>query len=116
MMVEVTAPARVVHLYTERETSPLLSGWVTRHIQPEANERHDYQSWPTHTQHYRREVEDVIMRFRQDLPFRVGLEDGLQACRIIAAGYESARRKAEVLLSSYGEMDHFLISVERKDE
>jgi hypothetical protein len=40
------------------------------------------------------------MRFRQDLPFRVGLEDGLQACRIIAAGYESARRKAEVLLSS----------------
>ena len=100
MIVELTTPAPAVHLYTERETSPLLSGWVTPHIQPEANEPHDYQSWPTHTQHYRREVEDVIMRFRQDLPFRVGLEDGLQACRIIAAGYESARRKAEVLLSS----------------
>jgi hypothetical protein len=44
-------------------------------------------------------VEDVITRFRQDIPFRAGLEDGLQACRIIAAGYEAARRKAVVQLT-----------------
>jgi predicted dehydrogenase len=99
MIVELTTPAPALHLYSERETSPLLSGWITPYVQPAANEPHDYQSWPTHTQHYRREVEDVITRFRQDIPFRAGLEDGLQTCRIIAAGYEAARRKAVVQLT-----------------
>jgi predicted dehydrogenase len=100
LIVELTTPAPALHLYSERETSSLLSGWITPYIQPAANEPHDYRSWPTHTQHYRREVEDVIMRFRQNLPFRSGLEDGLQTCRIIAAGYEAARRKAVVQLIS----------------
>ncbi|GHO90461.1 hypothetical protein KSF_005090 [Reticulibacter mediterranei] len=99
MIVELTAPAPSLRLYTETQTSPVLSGWIVPHIKPAESEPHDYQSWPTNALHYRREVEDVIARFRQDLPFRTSVEDGLQACRIIAAGYEAARSKTEVILS-----------------
>jgi len=103
LIAELTAPAPAVHVYTESETSAPLTGWITPHIKTAANEPHDYQSWPTNALHYRREVEDVVRRFRQGLPFRAGLEDGVQACRIIAAGYESARRGAEIRLASLSE-------------
>jgi predicted dehydrogenase len=98
MIVELTSPAPSLRLYTENQTSPLLAGWITPHMKPAESEPHDYQSWPTNALHYRREVEDVIIRFRQNLPFRTSVDDGLQACRIIAAGYEAARSKSEVTL------------------
>jgi predicted dehydrogenase len=100
LIAELTAPAPSVRLYCERETTPHLAGWITPHIKPAANEPHDYQSWPTNALHYRREVEDVVRRIREGLPFRAGLDDGMQACRFIAAGYQSARNRAEVRLDS----------------
>jgi predicted dehydrogenase len=99
MIVELTSPTPGIHLYTEGETGPLLAGWITPHIKPKENEPHDYQSWPPNALHYRREIEDIVTHFRQGRTWQASVEDGLQACRIILAGYESARRKAEVQLT-----------------
>ena len=100
LVAELTAPAPSVRLYSERESASQLAGWITPHIKPAAGEPHDYQSWPTHALHYRREVEDVVRCIREKLPFRTGLADGIQACRVIGAGYESARRRVEVCLDA----------------
>src|SRR5258708_39233056 len=99
MIAKLPSPPLSRGINKKSEPPPLLAGWITPYIKPAENEPHDYQSWPTNALHYRREVEDVIMRFRQNLPFRTSVEDGLQAFRIIAAGYESARRKAEISLA-----------------
>ncbi|NPV54596.1 MAG: Gfo/Idh/MocA family oxidoreductase [Firmicutes bacterium] len=98
MLIELTTPLPAVKVYTRESLPATLAGWVNPYIIPQEVEPHNYLSWPTHVQHYRNEVRDVIWRFLDGREFRVKGEDGYAALEAILAGYVSAREGKEIKL------------------
>jgi predicted dehydrogenase len=85
-----------VDLYTT-ELAPELRGWVSPHIVPDEVEPHDYNSWPPHVHHYKREIAAYVARRRAGVrPYGPTLDDGLACARVIDAGYRAAREGATV--------------------
>lgn len=91
LFVDLTTKAPGLCLYSESTEDKALQGWTSPHIKPGDTEPHDYLSWPTHVQHYKREVTDVVKRFQSGEPFRTTFRDALKVARVIEAAYRSAR-------------------------
>jgi predicted dehydrogenase len=91
LFVNLTTKAPGLCLYSESTEDKALQGWTSPHIKPGDTEPHDYLSWPTHVQHYKREVTDVVKRFQSGEPFRTTFRDALKVARVIEAAYRSAR-------------------------
>lgn len=62
LILESTSNSPRVALYTEG-LAPELNGWVEPRIVPAVTEPHDYQSWPPHIHHYKREISSYVSRF-----------------------------------------------------
>jgi predicted dehydrogenase len=90
MFVELTAKAPGIALYTEKGAFPGLGGWVTPHVKPAQSEPHDYLSWPTHVQHYKREVTDIISRFKSGSPFQTSFRDAYKVAQVTEAAYKAS--------------------------
>jgi len=90
LFLDLTAKAPSLKLYTEKGVSENLGGWVSPHIRPAQSEPHDYLSWPTHVQHYKREVTDIIRRFRSASPFQASFRDGCKVAQVTEAAYQAA--------------------------
>jgi predicted dehydrogenase len=90
LFVDLTAKAPGLALYTEKGISPGLGGWVSPHVKPAQSEPHDYLSWPTHVQHYKREVTDIIRRFRSGAAFQTSFRDAYKVAQVTEAAYEAA--------------------------
>jgi predicted dehydrogenase len=91
LFLEPTARFPRVELYTT-DLPPELRGWVSPHITPDENEPHDYNAWPPHVHHYKREIASYVARRRAGTrPYGPSLADGLACMRVIDAGYASAR-------------------------
>jgi predicted dehydrogenase len=85
-----------VDLYST-DLPPELRGWVTPHIVPDEVEPHDYNSWPPHVHHYKREIASYVARRRAgEKPYGPTLEDGLKCAAVIDAGYRAAREGTTV--------------------
>jgi predicted dehydrogenase len=91
LFVDLTTKAPGLCLYSERAEEQTLQGWSSPHIKPGLSEPHGYLSWPTHMQHYKREVTDVVKRFQSGEPFRTTFSDALKVARVTDAAYRSAR-------------------------
>ncbi|QHW32747.1 Gfo/Idh/MocA family oxidoreductase [Paenibacillus rhizovicinus] len=89
--LELTSKHPKLQVYSEFLGGSANGSWFEPHIKPKEAEPHDYQSWPTHAQHYKREVTDIINCLRQDRPFRAGFRDGLHVAQVTEAGYSSAK-------------------------
>src|ERR1700730_10941080 len=91
LFVDLTTKSPGLCLYSESAADKTLQGWTSPHIKPGDTEPHDYLSWPTHVQHYKREGTDVVKRFQSGEPFRTTFRDALKVARVIEAAYRSAR-------------------------
>ncbi|MCK9858657.1 Gfo/Idh/MocA family oxidoreductase [Paenibacillus sp. ATY16] len=91
LSLELTSKHPKLQVYSEFMGGQASGSWFEPHIKPREAEPHDYQSWPTHAQHYKREVTDIIDCLRQDRPFRASFRDGLHVAQVTDAGYLSAR-------------------------
>jgi predicted dehydrogenase len=91
LFLELTSATPKVSLYSEKVAPPYLAGWTVPQIKPVATEPHDYRSWPVHVQHYKREVNDIIYRFQNGIPFQATFRDGLKVAAVTEAAYQSAR-------------------------
>ncbi|MCD9026144.1 Gfo/Idh/MocA family protein [Cohnella silvisoli] len=91
--LELTSKHPKLQVYSEFLGGQANGSWFEPHIKPKAAEPHDYQSWPTHAQHYKREVTDIIACLRHDRPFRASFRDGLHVAQVTEAGYVSARER-----------------------
>lgn len=79
-----------VEVFSSEGQGP-LKGWSIPHIEPDAQEPHDYASWPPHVHHYKREIASYVTRYQNDQrPFGPTLDDGLACLQVIEAGYKSA--------------------------
>ncbi|CAN5485536.1 Gfo/Idh/MocA family oxidoreductase [soil metagenome] len=95
MIVELTSKSPRVRLYAEgAATDVSLAGWIEPQIKPDSSQPHDYDSWPTHAIHFKREIDDLVHRIRTGEPFLVTLEDGLRIAEVTTAAYSSARSNA----------------------
>jgi predicted dehydrogenase len=91
LFLEPTARFPRVELYTT-DLPPELRGWVSPHITPDESEPHDYNAWPPHVHHYKREIASYVARRRAGTrPYGPTLADGLACLQVIEAGYASAR-------------------------
>ena len=93
LFVELTSKSPRVSLYSERAADTALQGWFDPHIKPAEMEPHDYLSWPTHTQHYKREVTNFVECFKNGRPFRATFDDGLKVAQVTEAAYRSAKER-----------------------
>jgi predicted dehydrogenase len=91
LFVDLTTKTPGLSLYSEQAQDESLRGWTSPHIKPSDTEPHDYLSWPTHVQHYKREITDIVKRYRSGEPFRTTFRDGLKVARVTEAAYRSAR-------------------------
>lgn len=90
LILENTSNSPRVAVYTE-ELTPELNGWVEPHIVPAVTEPHDYQSWPPHIHHYKREVSSYVSRYLSgDKPYGPTGIDGRECLAALLAGYKSA--------------------------
>ena len=90
VVMRATDPFPRVEVYRAGESAP-WRGWTTPHIEPDANEPHDYSSWPPHVHHYKREVASYLQRALADeRPYGPTLRDGLACTAVLASGYEAA--------------------------
>jgi predicted dehydrogenase len=96
LFVELTTKTPCLSLYSENADSKALQGWTSPHIKPGETEPHDYLSWPTHVQHYKREVTDIVTRYRSGKPFRTTFRDALKVARVTDAAYRSAHENCFV--------------------
>jgi predicted dehydrogenase len=93
LFVDLTAKAPGIALYTENGTNPGLGGWVIPHLKPGQSEPHDYLSWPTHVQHYKREVTDIIRRFKSGSAFQTSFRDAYKVAQVTEAAYQAAETR-----------------------
>jgi len=91
--LELTSKHPKLQVYSEHLGGLANGSWFEPHVKPKEAEPHDYQGWPTHAQHYKREVTDIIACLKQDRPFRVDFRDGLHVARVTEAGYLSAKER-----------------------
>jgi len=91
LFVDLTTKAPGLSLYSEDAEDKALQGWTSPHLKPGETEPHDCLSWPTHVQHYKREVTDIVKRFQTGEPFRTTFRDALKVARVTEAAYQSAR-------------------------
>jgi predicted dehydrogenase len=100
LFLSPTSRSPSVDLYTTQ--LPLeLRGWVSPHIVPDEVEPHDYNSWPPHVHHYKREIASYVARRRSGVrPYGPTLEDGLACAQVIDAGYRAARERATVVVDA----------------
>ncbi|MEU3983754.1 Gfo/Idh/MocA family oxidoreductase [Streptomyces sp. NPDC026672] len=90
LVVRATDPFPRVEVYRAGEPE-LYRGWTVPHIEPAANEPHDYTGWAPHVHHYKREVASYIARYLADRrPYGPTLDDGVACLEVIEAGYRSA--------------------------
>lgn len=90
LILENTSNSPRVAVYTE-SLAPELNGWVEPHIVPAVTEPHDYQSWPPHIHHYKREVSSFVSRYLSgDKPYGPTGVDGRECLAVLLAGYKSA--------------------------
>ena len=90
LILENTSNSPRVAVYTEG-LAPELNGWVEPHIVPAMTEPHDYQSWPPHIHHYKREVSSYVSRYLSgDKPYGPTGIDGRECLAALLAGYRSA--------------------------
>lgn len=102
LFIELTSKTPCLKLYTEKAVPNYLAGWINPHIKPPVTEPHDYTSWPTHVQHYYREVSRFIDSYiKKDADLGPTGEDGRAALEIILACYESAKKGTVVSLPYY---------------
>lgn len=91
MIVELTSKTPRVRVYAENAASAdELSGWIEPQIKPDSSQPHDYDSWPVHAIHFKREIDDLIRRLRTGEEFLVTLDDGLRISEVTTAAYRSA--------------------------
>jgi len=91
--LELTSKHPKLQAYSEHLGGLANGSWFEPHIKPKEAEPHDYQGWPTHAQHYKREVTDIIACLKQDRAFRTNFRDGLHVARVTEAGYLSAKER-----------------------
>jgi len=102
ILLELTSKHPKLQVYSEHLGGQANGSWFEPHIKPKEAEPHDYQSWPTHAQHYKREVTDIIACLRQDRPFRTTFRDGLHVAQVTEAGYLSARERRWMTIGEVG--------------
>jgi predicted dehydrogenase len=90
LFIDLTAKKPGLALYTEKGVSRTLAGWVNPHVKPAHNEPHDYLSWPTHVQHYKREVTDIIHRFESGSAFQTSFRDAYKVAQVTEAAYQAS--------------------------
>jgi predicted dehydrogenase len=100
LFVDLTAKAPGLSLFSEKGDLNSLHGWVSPHVKPAKSEPHDYLSWPTHVQHYKREVTDIIDCFKTNKPFRTTFRDALKVARVTQAAYEASDTNAFVFVGN----------------
>ncbi|MBB6733452.1 Gfo/Idh/MocA family protein [Cohnella zeiphila] len=98
ILLELTSKHPKLQVYSEHLGGLANGSWFEPHIKPKEAEPHDYQGWPTHAQHYKREVTDIIGCLREDRPFRANFRDGLHVAEATEAGYRSARERRWISL------------------
>ncbi|MBB6669457.1 Gfo/Idh/MocA family protein [Cohnella nanjingensis] len=96
--LELTSKHPKLQVYSEHLGGQANGSWFEPHIKPKDAEPHDYQSWPTHAQHYKREVTDIIACLREDRPFRASFRDGLHVAQVTEAGYTSAKERKTIAI------------------
>jgi predicted dehydrogenase len=90
LFIDLTAKSPGLALYTEKGLSKALGGWVNPQIKPAQNEPHDYLSWPAHVQHYKREVTDIVRRFKSGAAFQTTFRDAYRVAQVTQAAYRAA--------------------------
>lgn len=98
VLLELTSKHPKLQVYSEHLGGLANGSWFEPHIKPKEAEPHDYQSWPTHAQHYKREVTDIIGCLRSDRPFRANFRDGLHVAQVTEAGYRSAKERRTIAI------------------
>jgi predicted dehydrogenase len=96
--LELTSKHPKLQVYSEHLGGQANGSWFEPHIKPKETEPHDYQSWPTHAQHYKREVTDIVACLKQDRPFRTTFRDGLHVVKVTESGYLSAKEKKTIAI------------------
>jgi len=98
LTLELTSKHPKLQVYSEHLGGQTSGSWFEPHIKPKEAEPHDYQGWPTHAQHYKREVSDIITCLQKDRPFRASFRDGLQVARVTEAGYTAAKESKTIYI------------------